>query len=212
MKAFFPLFCLFALASQAFAFEGVLNYNIRSGDRDWEMKCYVKDDQVKLEIYLGKTLYQSILRNAEGLFISDDVAKQVFPADYERKKWGKTENAIRDSGPGDYEVVGNFSEEGYDGKIYSVRYKRKDYYIEVFKGMGEIPGLFLDRFSSLEGIYQDGNEALLEAEGMPLRIYRKKHRKDPIVKLISVVPGEINDEVFDFPSDYIRAKIRFKMR
>lgn len=212
MKVFLQLFTLFLFAFQSFAFEGVLDYSIRSGDRDWEMKCYVKEDFVKLEIYLGNTLYQSILRNEEGLFIADDMSKQVFAADYEQKKWGKTENILDDPDPAEFDVVGDLHEGEYQGKIYSVRHKRHDYYIEIFTGMGEIPGLFLDRFSSLEGIYLDGREVFKQAGGMPLTIYRKKHRKEPILKLVSVVPTEVEDEVFAFPDDYIRAKIRFQMR
>ena len=212
MKVFLQLISLLFVVSQSFAFEGVLEYNVRSGDRDWEMKCYVKEDLVKLEIYLGKTLYQSILRNEEGLFIADDMGKQVFSADYEQKKWGKTENLLDEPKPAEFEIVGDFNEGDYQGKIYSVQDGRRDYYIEIFTGMGEIPGLFLDRFSSLEGIYLDGEEVFKEARGMPLMIYRKKHRKDPILKLVSAVSTEVEDEKFKFPDEYIRAKMRFRMR
>jgi hypothetical protein len=212
MKVFFQLFIITVFAFQSFAYEGVLDYNIHSGDRDWKMKCFVKGESLKMEIYLGETLYQSILRNSEGVFIADELSKQVFSAEYEQKKWGKMENLKKEPKPGEYEIVGDFQEKGFSGKTYSVRRKGRKYFIDVIDGMGSISGLFLDQFSSLEGIASDGIEVFRDANGMPLRIYKSKRKDKPILKLLSSTPGAVEDTKFIFPEDYIRAKIRFRMR
>jgi len=213
MKHFSILFFAFLFPMFVSAYEGVLEYKIVSGDRDWKMVCSVKDEMVRAEIYLGTSHFQTILQNEEGLLLIDELNKQVFQADYEREKWGKPgELEYKDDMKGDYSDVGPFNRDGVQGEIYSIRSKGKDNFIEIASGLGSMPGIFLDQFSSLSGLYDDGRILFKEHPGMPVRIYRKKQESKPILQLVKQSAQSIDPSVFVVSEGYVRAKMRFKMR
>lgn len=212
MKAFILLFILPIISLQAFAFEGVFEYNIHSGDRDWRMECFVKGDFLKAKIYLGETHYQSILNNSEGHFVLDELNRHIFPAEFVRPKWGKKDEKMRKPEVPKFKRVGPLDKDGFTGEVYSVKFKRRIYHIQVIEGMGELPGVFLDQFSSLKGIAVDGGGVFKETKGIPLSIFELKKKDEPILRLISSTPQTIDDEIFIIPDNYVRAKMRFRMR
>lgn len=205
LTLFVPLF--------ANAFEGVLEYKISSGDRDWKLLCSVKGEWFRAEVYLGDSHFQTIMRNQEGVLLLDEMNRQVFQADYEREKWGKPgelQYKVDDSGK--YERVGPFQRDGLQGTVYKVREKRRDYLFELVEGLGMMPGIFLNQFSSLRPFFQDGKLLLSEHPGMPIRIYRKKKESEPLLLLVSYAEQAVDDRVFVVDEGYVRAKMRFKMR
>ena len=213
MKNFFRLFLLLLIPLSASAYEGVLEFKISSGDRDWKMVCSVKDTFVRAEIYLGSTHFQTILQNEEGLLLLDELNKQVIPAGLERDKWGKPgEPQYKVDNKGDYEEKDSFSNGSISGTTYSIRNKRKEYLIDVAENMGEMPGVFLDQFTSLRGLHDDGRILLKEHPGMPVRIYRNKKGGEALFELVSSKAQAVDSGLFVVGEGYIRAKMRFKMR
>lgn len=213
MKNLFRTLLFLLLPLSANAFEGVMEFNINSGDRDWKMVCSVKDSYLRAEIYLGSTHFQTILRNEEGLLLLDEMNKQVITADFERDKWGKPgEPQYKENNNADYEVEGAFSKDGITGTVYNINAKRRDYMVEVADHLGEMPGVFLDQFSSLRPLYDDGKLLLKEHPGMPVRIYREKKSSKPLFVMTSKREESIDSGIFEVGEGYIRAKMRFKMR
>ena len=213
MKTFIKTLLLLVLPFSANAFEGVMEFSINSGDREWKMICSVKDTYLRADIFLGSSHFQTILRNEEGLLLLDEMNKQVITADFERDKWGKPgEPQYKENKNGDYEVEGEFSKEGLQGTIYGIRSQRKDYKLEIASGIGEMPGIFLDQFSSLRPLFEDGKILLKEHPGMPVKIYRNKKSSKPIFEMIRKNEQAIDPSIFVVGEGYIRAKMRFKMR
>lgn len=213
MKLFFKTLLLLVLPFSANAFQGVMEFNINSADREWKMICSVKDSFLRAEIHLGSSHFQTILRNEEGLLLLDEMNKQVITADFERDKWGKPgEPQYKENKTADYEVEGEFNRDGLTGTIYSIRSERKDYRLEIATGMGALPGIFLDQFTSLRPLFEDGKVLLKEHPGMPVKIYRKKKSSKPILAMVSKTEKAIDPSIFVVGEGYIRAKMRFKMR
>lgn len=195
------------------AYEGVLEYRIDSGDREWRMLCQVKGPYLRAEVYLGTTHFQTILQNDEGLLLLDELNKQIFQADFEREKWGKPgEPERKRRTEGDYELIESFERSGLGGDIFSIRSGRRDYWIEVAEGVGSMPGIFLDQFSSLSGLSEDGQFLFESHPGMPVRIYRKGRAKQPLLELVSHRAEAVDAGTFEVGEGYIRAKMRFRMR
>jgi len=196
------------------AFEGVLTYKIRSSDRDWTMKCMVKGDQMKAEVMLGSTHFQSIHRIGEKVMLIDEFNRQVYPIDLNRSSWGQKDfkELKRRKKKSDYERIGPLKIDSFSGYEYEVDGEDGRYIVEVVEDYGQIHGIFLDQFSSLRPIYFSGGLLFEDGKFMPRQIYKKGKKKKPVLELISIEPSMIPDEVYVIPEDYIRAKIKFKMR
>lgn len=213
MKYTVNLFFALLIPLLASATEGVFEYKIDSGDREWRMVCKVKGSHLRAEVYLGSTHFQTILQNDEGLLLLDELNKQIFQADFEREKWGKPGELERKRAKdGQFERVENFERDGLKGTVFSIRSKRRDYWIEVAEGVGSMHGIFLDQFSSLQELHADGQFLFEEQPGMPVRIYRKGKASKPLLELVSYQAEPVDASEFEVNDGYVRAKMRFKMR
>lgn len=207
----FCVFCFFTITMllKASAFEGKLTYSIQSGDREWIMECLVKEDRMRAKMMLNGTVYQAIQRDSEQTIIIDEFNKQIYPVGMSRSTWGQKDNKsdkIRRK-QSDYKLVKPLDHSKYRGSVYKVDGK---YTVEVIEGYGRIHGAFTDQFSSLQDIFIPGGMLFEEGAYMPLKIYKKK--SNPILELLSVESVAVDDSVFEIPSSYVRAKMKFRMR
>jgi len=205
-----PLF----FQAQLSAFEGIIDYEIDSGDRIWKVECLIKGDLIKAKVYLGSTHYQSVMQNSEGMYVIDELNKHVFPSAMERTRWGRKDDlekkarVLKDN----YEESGTFESDNVSGDVYQVKHDRKTYTMEVFGGKAGMPFVFFDQFSSLRPMYFAASGVFQENRLLPHRIFRKGKSKKPILAYKGSRESAIDDQEFVISDDYIRAKMKFRSR
>jgi hypothetical protein len=200
------------LSSIAQAFEGKLLYRVHTDDIDWTMECYVKDDLFKAEIYYDGTLYQSLLRNNEGVLIINEHTQQAATAYHAKQRWGQDKVEKKIKNPKLPEPVEFRDTEGRNGLNYRIRESGKTFMIEILDGFGSMPRVVFDQFSTLKPLGKYGYPLFELQSGVPSRIYYKNKSKTPILELVSVSAMSIEDERFVIPSDYNRTEMQFKSR
>jgi hypothetical protein len=211
-KTFTACLSFFCFACVSMGFEGVIHYSIASGGRNWEMRCLVKGEWLRAEVFMGEQHYQTLLNQAEGQFLVDELNRQVFQTDLERHEWGKKDRKESRKKRDDYELAGQWSRDALSGELFKIKADGKDFRVEHLRESGVMPDVFLDQFASLRPVFLEGAALFRELPGMPHRIYTRKHPDQPILWMTLRQERPVDDASFAVPEGYVRGKFLLRMR